>query len=175
MIGGISQYFPTVYVEDVFSIDYQNLYDSGIRGVIFDIDNTLVPHGNDSTPQVDNLFKTIHSIGLKTLLLSNNSEERIMRFNKKIDTLYICDAGKPSVSAFYNALEKLKMKRMEVVVIGDQVFSDICGANHCGIKSILVKYIGFHDKGWKGYKRILESIILWLFRLKSRKNNDINY
>ena len=73
-------FYPYEYVESVFSIDYNKLYDMGYRGLIFDIDNTLVHHGDDSTPEIDNLFKVIQNIGFKTLLLSNNNEERIKKF-----------------------------------------------------------------------------------------------
>ena len=66
--------FPFEYVDSVFSIDYEKLFQKGYRGIIFDIDMTLVPHGADSTKEIDELFKTIHKAGLKTLLLTNNSE-----------------------------------------------------------------------------------------------------
>ena len=85
-------FYPYEYVENVFSIDYKKLYDKGYRGIIFDIDNTLVHHGDDSTKEIDDLFQTIQNIGFKTLLLSNNSEKRIKRFIKNIDSLYIHDA-----------------------------------------------------------------------------------
>ena len=92
----LGAYFPCEYADSVFDIDYKKLYGRGYRGVIFDIDNTLVPHGDDSTPEVDALFKEIHESGLKTLLLSNNDTERIERFLQNIDSLYIPDAAKPN-------------------------------------------------------------------------------
>ena len=61
--------YPYEYVESVFTIDYNKLYNNGYRGLIFDIDNTLVPHGEDSTPQIDELFKKIQKMGFKTFLL----------------------------------------------------------------------------------------------------------
>ena len=67
-------------------IDYQKLYQKGFRGIIFDIDNTLVHHGDDSTPEIDDLFRKIQGLGLKTLLLSNNDRGRVERFIKNIDT-----------------------------------------------------------------------------------------
>ena len=67
-------------------IDYQKLYQKGFRGIIFDIDNTLVHHGDDSTPEIDDLFRKIQRLGLKTLLLSNNDRGRVERFIKNIDT-----------------------------------------------------------------------------------------
>ena len=72
--------FPYNYVEDVFVIDYQKLYDKGFRAIIFDIDQTLVQHGEEATPEVEDLFKTLQTIGFKTFILSNNSPERIEAF-----------------------------------------------------------------------------------------------
>ena len=130
--------FPFEYVDSVFSIDYEKLVQKGYKGIIFDIDMTLVPHGADSTKEIDELFKTIHSAGLKTLLLTNNSEERVKRFIKNIDTLYLCDADKPDVKGYLQAVEMLGIQKNETVFVGDQIFIDIYGANRCGIASILV-------------------------------------
>ena len=55
----IKKYYPYEYAESVFMIDYQKLYQKGFRGIIFDIDNTLVHHGDDSTPEIDDLFRKI--------------------------------------------------------------------------------------------------------------------
>ena len=82
----IKKYYPYEYAESVFMIDYQKLYQKGFRGIIFDIDNTLVHHGDDSTPEIDDLFRKIQGLGLKTLLLSNNDRGRVERFIKNIDT-----------------------------------------------------------------------------------------
>ena len=95
------RFYPYAYTRSVFSIDYAKLRDKGFRAVVFDIDNTLVHHGDKSTPEVDALFRSIHKIGLKTLLLTNNDEERVQRFIKNIDTLYICDAEKPHPTAYF--------------------------------------------------------------------------
>lgn len=160
----ISRYFPYEYVEDVFSIDYKRLYEKGYRGLVFDIDNTLVPHGADSTKEVDDLFVRIHETGLKTLLLSNNNEARIKRFLANIDTLYIYDANKPAPDAFEQAVLMLETKKEETIVVGDQVFTDIYGANRCGLPSILVKYIGYYKKEKKGIRRNIEKAILFLYQ-----------
>ena len=159
-----TRYYPSEYVEDVFTIDYAKLYRQGFRALIFDIDNTLVPHGGDSTEKVDRLFERLHSMGFKTLLLSNNSEERILRFIRNIDTAYIYDAEKPNHVGFQSSVVQLGVGYNEAVVIGDQVFTDILGANRAGLSSILVKYIGYYKKEKKGIKRNLEKIILYLYR-----------
>lgn len=157
--------FPYEYVDSVFSIDYQKLVQKGYKGIIFDLDMTLVPHGADSTKEIDALFKTVHELGLKTLLLTNNSEERVRRFTKNIDTLYLCDANKPEPEGFLKAVEMMEIQKEETVYIGDQIFIDIYGANKCGIANILVHYVTAEAETKIGIRRNLEKIILKLYRI----------
>lgn len=166
-------FYPYEYVDSVFSIDYTKLYNMGYRGIIFDIDNTLVHHGEDSTKEVDELFEKIHSIGLQTLLLSNNSEERIQRFLKNIDSLYISDANKPDTASYYKAIDMMNIKKSEAVVIGDQLFTDIYGANKCKIANILVKYMRYENETKIGKRRHLEKIILKFYKCNKKYGNRI--
>lgn len=169
----LERFFPNEYVENVHCIDFPKLYNLGFRGLIFDIDNTLVPHGKDSTEDIDNLFNQLHSLGFKTLLLSNNSESRIKRFNANINTLYIFDANKPNRKGYIDALNRLSLNNQSTIVIGDQLFTDIYGANKVGIKNILVKYIGYYNHEWKGFRRIAENAVL-LFYKYSKKHNELD-
>ena len=156
--------YPYEYADSVFSINYNKLYDNGYRGLIFDIDNTLVHHGDNSTKEIDDFFRRIQSIGFKTLLLSNNTEERVKRFLTNIDSLYICDANKPDKANYLKALEMMNIRREEAVYIGDQIFTDILGANRCGIANILVKYIRLDNETKIGKKRQIENILLSFYR-----------
>ena len=156
-------FYPSYYVEDVFSIDYEKLMTMGYKALIFDIDNTLVPHGADSTNAVDELFAKLNDMGMKTLLLSNNNQARIERFKKSFHTLYIEEAGKPRPECYHMAVEMLEVKPNEVMVVGDQLFTDILGANRAGLESILVKYIGYYKKEKKGIRRNLEKVLLWFY------------
>ena len=160
----IREFYPSAYAASVFQIDYPTLYRHGYRGILFDIDNTLVHHGDDSTPEIDRLFQSIHEAGLKTILLSNNDEERVRRFIRNIDTLYICDADKPDPEAYLRAVRMLGIKREEALCIGDQVFTDIRGANRSGIDSILVHFIKGENEKRIGKKRYLEMAILSAWR-----------
>ena len=157
-------FYPWEYSKSVFDIDYKKLYRQGYRGIIFDVDNTLVHHGDDSTPEVDQLFRTLHEIGFKTFLLTDNNEERVKRFIRNIDTQYLCEAGKPDPSCYRKALEALNMDRSQVVCIGDQIFLDILGANRAGIASILVHFIWLPSETKIGKRRQLEKVILWFYR-----------
>ena len=169
----LKKFYPFEYVDSVFDIDYNKLYQKGYRGIVFDIDNTLVPHGKDSTKEVDELFKNIHDKGFKTLLLSNNGKSRIERFNKNINSLYIDNADKPKPHNYNKAIEMMGLKKEEVVFIGDQVFTDIYGANRSGIDSILVKYIGYNVKQKIGLRRNIEKIVLKLYSKNRTYQNRI--
>lgn len=166
-------YYPYGYCESVFSIDYAKLYAKGYRGLIFDIDNTLVHHGDDSTEEIDDLFRAIQGTGFKTVLLTNNEEERVRRFIRNIDTLYICDADKPAVDGYEKALEMMGIQREEAVCIGDQIFTDILGANRSGIASILVEFIRLEEEKWIGKRRYLEKVILAFYRLDTSRRNRL--
>lgn len=160
----LKKFYPYEYIESVFCIDYKKLYNKGFRGIIFDIDNTLVHHGDDSTKEIDELFKTIQNIGFKTLLLSNNNEERVKRFLRNIDSMYICDAEKPKIDNYLKAVEMMKLDKKEVVFVGDQIFTDIIGANKSGIANILVKFITTENETKIGKKRQVEKIILKIYK-----------
>lgn len=158
----LKRFYPGDYAESVFAIDYQTLFARGYRGIIFDIDQTLVPHGFDSTAEVDELFARLHRMGFRTLLLSNNSEERIRRFNRNIRTLFIDDARKPKPESYLKAVEMMGVPRDNVVCIGDQMLRDVYGANRSGIDSILVPYLCApgEDDARIGIRRTIENIIL---------------
>jgi len=171
----LKKYFPDSYEKDVFKIDYQKLYDKGIRGLIFDIDNTLVHHGDDSNQRVDSFMTSLKNLGFKILFLSDNSKERIERFNKNIQAPYIARAEKPKPENFLQAVKILDLKKESVLVIGDQIFKDILGANNSGLKSILVHYIT--KPGQKiGKQRYIEKLIIFFFthfKPKERKTRKL--
>ena len=160
------------YVPSIYEYDFEKAYNEGKRLILFDIDNTLVPHGADSTAQVDELFNKLHAMGFKTLLLSNNNKERIERFTQNIDTLYIEESGKPHPASFIKAMRMMGLNKNQVMVIGDQVFTDILGANRAHMDNILVKYIGYYKKEKKGIRRNVEKIILNLYSILRKHGKE---
>lgn len=166
-------FYPYEYVDSVFSINYDELYNKGYRGIIFDIDNTLVHHGDDATKEIEELFKEIHNIGFKTLLLSNNYEKRVKRFLSNIESLYICNAQKPKNINYLKAIEMMNIKKEETLFIGDQIFTDILGANRSGIANILVKFIQAKDEVKIGKRRQIERVILKLYKRNKTFQNRI--
>ncbi|MBQ3101351.1 MAG: YqeG family HAD IIIA-type phosphatase [Clostridia bacterium] len=170
----LRKFYPDAYASDVFSIDYQKLYDMGYKALLFDIDNTLVPHNRDITAEVEELFKNLYAIGFKTVLVSNNSQARVEGFSKNIECPYVYEAGKPNITAYIKALNLLEISTKESVFIGDQMFIDIYGANKAGLKSIMVHFIVVNDKEKIGVRRHLENFILFFYRMKksAHKLND---
>ncbi|MBE7043347.1 MAG: HAD-IIIA family hydrolase [Ruminococcaceae bacterium] len=166
-------FYPYEYVDSVFMIDYEKLYQKGYKAILFDIDNTLVHHGDDSTREVDELFCYLHKLGFQTLLLTNNDQERVERFIRNIDTLYICDAEKPDSKSYLKALELLKVTKEEAIVIGDQIFTDIYGANKSNIPSILVHFILLPEERNIGIRRYLEFIILAFWKRSKKFRNRL--
>ncbi len=169
----IAKYFPSGRAQNVFAIDYEKLYRLGYRGLIFDVDNTLVHHGDPATSEVDDLFRRLHALGFQTVLVSNNNESRLADFTANIDTAYIADAGKPSPGCYLQALELMGVTKGEAIVIGDQIFTDICGANQAGLASILVHFIRLPGEWWIGKRRYLEKLIMLAYRLTPGSRGEL--
>jgi uncharacterized protein len=157
--------FPDGTSNSAYVIDYKKLYDKGIRGLLFDIDNTLVEHGADANRDSDRLIRNLKGMGFKICILSNNKEERVLRFLKNVSTEYIYKAHKPSKKPYSEAMEKLGTDVSSTVFIGDQLFTDILGAKRTGIRCILVKKIARHEEIQIVLKRILEKPVLVFYHL----------
>lgn len=85
----LQRFYPDNEAESAYEINYGNLYENGYRGIIFDIDNTLVPHGAPADDRAVALFGDLSRMGYKTLLLSNNKEPRVQSFADKVAAKYI--------------------------------------------------------------------------------------
>ena len=137
----MSKLYPWAEAASAYQIDYQKEYDNGVRGVLFDVDNTLVRHGEPATKQAKELFEHLRSIGLKTCIISNNKEPRVSPFAKEVGSDYIYKAGKPSVRGYEDAMKRIHTTPDTTIFIGDQIFTDIYGANRAGIRTYLVQPI----------------------------------
>lgn len=157
-------FYPKRIADSAYVIDYENLYKEGYRGIIFDIDNTLVEHGADASPRAINLIAKIKDIGFQVCLISNNKEERVKRFNKEINVDYIYKANKPAKKSFIKATKLMGTKIDNTVFIGDQLFTDVFGANRIGMMSYFVKPIGPKEEIQIVLKRKLERIVLKFYR-----------
>lgn len=154
------RFFPSEWAESAYSIDYEGLYEAGYRALIFDIDNTLVPHGADADERAIALFTRLKKIGYDICLLSNNKRPRVERFNKDVNVNYIFKAQKPYSKNYYIATMMMRTSTGSTLCVGDQLFTDIYGAKAIGIHTILVNPIDRKEEIQIVLKRILEKPIL---------------
>ena len=160
--------YPREYINSTYEIDFDKLYKQGYRGIIFDIDNTLVPHGAPADERAISLFTHLKEIGFSCMLLSNNKEPRVKMFNDAVDVDYIYKAGKPKPSGYKKAMHRLGTTTDNTLFVGDQIFTDIVGANLAGIRTILVKPIHPKEEIQIVLKRFLEKPILAFCKLHCR-------
>lgn len=165
----LKKFYPKEYVNTTYEIDFDELYKKGYRGVIFDIDNTLVPHGAPADEQAIAFFKRLHAMGYGTLMLSNNKEPRVKMFCDAVSAPYISKAGKPGVDGYQKAMEIMGTNVDNTLFVGDQIFTDVWGANKAGIYSFLVKPIHPKEEIQIVLKRYLEKIVLFCYKRDREK------
>ena len=161
--------YPDEYLDSTYSIDFDQLYKEGYRGIIFDIDNTLVPHGAPADERAISLFTHLKELGFHCMLLSNNKEPRVKMFNDAVHVNYIYKAGKPKPAGYRKAMEVLGTDTSNTIFVGDQIFTDVYGANRTGIRTILVKPIHPKEEIQIVLKRYLEKIVLFFYQRKCQK------
>ena len=163
------RFFPDDYKMSTYVIPFEKLYEDGFRGVIFDIDNTLVPHGAPADDRAKKLFARLKEIGFSSCLISNNQEARVKMFNEEIQTNYIYNAHKPSTKNYKKAMEIMGTDDSNTLFVGDQLFTDVWGAKRSGIRNILVKPIHPKEEIQIVLKRYLEKIVLHFYKKKRKK------
>ena len=140
----MSKYIPTKIAKSIYDIDYNELYASGKRIILFDLDNTLISYYEDIPNQkLIEFGKMLLSSGFKVYVLSNNRGKRIGKF---METFPATDSGNLMKKPFAHKIKKfLKNHNItnysEIIMIGDQLVTDILCANNVGVESILVKSI----------------------------------
>jgi len=165
----LERFYPDHERDSAYKLDFEGLYAKGYRGIIFDVDNTLVPHGAPADRQAIRLFKRLHRIGFETMLLSNNKEDRVKSFAKQVEAKYIYKAGKPSAGGYLTAMEQMGTVEETTLFVGDQLFTDVWGAKRLGITTYLVKPIHPKEEFQIVLKRKLEGIVLYFYHKKKSK------
>lgn len=165
----LQRFFPDHEVESAYDMEYEALFGKGFRGIIFDIDNTLVPHGAPADERAKQLFERLRQIGYHTVLLSNNKEPRVRSFADSVGSMYVFKAGKPGNKGYVMAMEKMGTETANTLFVGDQLFTDVWGAKRMGIANYLVKPIHPKEEIQIVLKRRLEWIVLFFCHRAKRK------
>ena len=162
----LQRFYPDEYMDSAYQIEFARLYQEGYRGVIFDIDNTLVPHGAPADEQAKALFSQLKELGYQCCLLSNNQEPRVKMFNDEVQVQYIFKAGKPKVSGYERAMELMGTDKGNTLFVGDQIFTDVYGAKRAGLRTILTRPIHPKEEIQIVLKRYLEKVVLFFYSRK---------
>ncbi len=164
------RYFPKFIVEKVTDIRLDFLQENGIKGLILDIDNTLVPNFvKEADDAVVEWINDMKESGIRLCILSNASKERVIKFNEKVKVTAVHRAFKPAVKGFKRAAQIMDLEPGEIAVVGDQLFTDIKGGNKSKMTTILVKPIDANELLFVKLKRFPEKIILSQYNKKSKR------
>lgn len=168
----LQRFFPDRYMRSAYEINYGQLYLEGYRGIIFDIDNTLVEHGAPADERSRKLIQELKNMGYGIMLLSNNKEPRVKLFHDAVQVPYIFKAGKPGRKGYEKAMEHLGTRKDTTLFVGDQLFTDVWGAKRAGIFSILVQPIDKKEEIQIVLKRYLEKIVLAAYKKECRRKGE---
>lgn len=158
---------PSVFLDKVTDITPEFLKERGIKAVLLDVDNTITSYiSKEPYPGSIELIRELEKNGVAVYIVSNNrSKKRIKEVAGKFGLPFVNIAMKPLPVGFIRAKHKLKLKFRECLVVGDQVFTDILGANLCSMQSVLLEPIE-RESGWSfKVRRHFEK------NIRARKNN----
>ena len=151
---------PTYFFNVFNDITADFLKSNGFKGILTDLDSTLTEH-NCPKPDADLVewIKNVTDAGIRVCIVSNNRIRRIYPFAKKLDIPCICNAFKPDKTAIKQGLTVINRLPCETLFIGDQLYTDIKGAESVGIRSALVEPVGTKTTSFIKFKRFLEKVI----------------
>ncbi len=152
--------YPNLYINSVKDIEYEMLNKNNIKGLILDVDNTLLDYYKNMPEGIEEWCKNLKEKGIKFCIVSNsNNKDKVNNVSKRLGIPYIFFAKKPLKGGLNKAAKLMELKNNEVAVVGDQIFTDILGANRCKMFSILVDPINEKDMFVTIIKRPIENLI----------------
>ncbi|WP_240033579.1 YqeG family HAD IIIA-type phosphatase [Lysinibacillus composti] len=161
---------PDEFVNTVYEITPEKLKDLGIKGIITDLDNTLIEWNRpDATEEIAEWMKMLQDAGIKIIIASNNNEERVKRFADPLGIPFIHNARKPLGSAYLTALVKLRLRKNEAAMVGDQMLTDVLGANRLNLYTFLVRPVADSDGLVTKFNRLVERRVFNYLKRKGIK------
>lgn len=156
---------PDLVRKSVFEIDLEELRRQGIRGLILDLDNTVIYWNRDVLEsKMYDWFYLVHVHQFEICFLSNNFSTRVSRIAKEVNAYYVARAWKPFGKGFKSCIKKMNLPSNSVAVIGDQLFTDILGGNCAGLFTILVNPLSKDEFVTTKIMRIFEKKILQKYK-----------
>lgn len=165
----LEKYVPDIYQKSIYTINYDSLLLRGVKCLLFDLDNTLVPITEKVPNQkIKDLFIELKNKGFKIILFSNSTKKRLKPFKEELNVDCCAGACKPSTKKFIKVMNLYNFDCSEVAIIGDSIIDDINGGNKAGITTILINQIGKKEFPIAYFKRKYEKHLL-----KKMRKNDL--
>ncbi len=162
--------YPKFYLKNIREVTYNLLQKNNVKGLILDVDNTLIDYYKNLEQDTINWCKDLQNKGIKFCIASNsNKKEKVKQVAEKLGISYVYFAKKPLKMGLNKAKKILNLNANEIAVVGDQIFTDVLGANRCKMISILVEPIQEKDILITLIKRPIENYI----KRKYIKSNEI--
>ncbi len=166
---------PDLIAPSVEAIPFDRFYREGIRLLIFDIDNTLVSYETpDPTCEVIELMGRLSAMGFRIAFVSNNTPERVERFNRPFSFPAFPDAHKPLRRAIAPVLKECRFSPSETLVIGDQLLTDVLAAKLHGIRAVTVPPVEKNESRFFRFKRRLEAPFVRAYWRRKKKKREEN-
>jgi len=152
---------PDMRVHSIYQIDLDKLRAMGIRGIIFDLDNTLIEWDNDRpAPEMIAWIQKVKDSGFLVCLLSNNTSYRVERIALQLNVPFFAPARKPLLPAFHRALKSLGLCPVDTAMVGDQLFTDVLGGNRLGMYTIWVTPMSSKEFFGTRITRAIERVVV---------------
>ena len=146
--------------KDIYQISLNDLASRGIKNIIIDLDNTIVPWGDMRiTPELREWIKSLKTKGFRLCIVSNSNRGIIQYFASQLEIMSAPKRGKPFLRAFKSAMDMFDGNEYDTAVIGDQIFTDILGGKRMNLYTILVEPISKREFFGTKIMRILEKIV----------------
>lgn len=159
---------PDFYIEHFNNLNIDQLKEKGIKLLLCDIDNTLVPHDVSHPDEtVIKFIEKLKNADITVVLVSNNVEDRVSTFAKPLNLNFYPFAKKPLPFTYYKVLKDYHLSKSEIAVLGDQLLTDMLGGNVAGFYTILTKQVVVRDLKWTKINRVFENMV---YKLLERKN-----
>jgi len=165
--------YPKLYLKNIKEITMELLNKNQIKGLILDIDNTLIDFDKNLLEGAKKWCEDLKSKGIKMVILSNtNKVHKVKKVAEILDLEYIYFAHKPNKKGFKQAQEILKIEHQNIAVVGDQIFTDVLGGNRSKMFTILTKPIDERDIWLTKIKRPFEKIVIKKYMKKEGIKNE---
>ncbi len=165
-------FLPDIRLDNVYDITAKELKARGIKLLLLDIDNTLLPYSSEIPDEkLLGWIRGLEDAGIELFIISNNRSERPHRIAPRLGLDYVARAGKPSTKAAVEAMRRFGARPEETAAVGDQVYIDVLMAHRCGAAAILVEPIKFTNPFL--FIRYLAEVPIRIFRKRGFNNGKI--